>query len=368
MRLERMATGRAIEWGVVAGVIWAGHVVSGVVATAVENSSGNWAIVVHGGAGSSPAKFSRNENESRYASLQQVLRKGKEILEAGGSSLDAVEMAIRMLEDDPQFNAGKGAVFNAAGSHELDASIMDGRTGQGGAVAGVKTVRNPISLARLVMTNTRHVLLASDGADAFAREMNIPATPQNYFHTESARREWEAARQRRQSEGNQSDFGVPPFRWRAEESASVHYGTVGCVALDSQGNLAAGTSTGGLTNKLYGRIGDSPILGAGTFADNATCAVSATGIGELFIRGALAHDVSAQMRYAQKGLPAALHDVIHNQLRPNTGGMIAVDKNGVIAVEFNTQGMASGAADSHGRWEIDWDVTQSRIADPTEQP
>ncbi|HRX81608.1 MAG TPA: isoaspartyl peptidase/L-asparaginase, partial [Pirellulaceae bacterium] len=225
-----------------------------------------YAVALHGGAGSDWLKLDADGQAATKESLRQAVTIGKTILAEGGTSLDAVEQVIRHLENDPIFNAGKGAVFNSAGGHELDASIMDGRDRSCGAVTGVKTVKNPISLARLVMQETRHVLLSSDGADLFAKEKGVDFVDQKYFWTQRRYDAWQRVKQ---------------------QQADDHKGTVGCVALDTHGNLAAGTSTGGLTNKLYGRVGDSPIVGAGTFADNKTCAVSCTGVGENFIRNAI---------------------------------------------------------------------------------
>jgi beta-aspartyl-peptidase (threonine type) len=307
----------------------------GIAAEESTESDRRWAIVLHGGAGTSPADLSKEANEQRRQGLRQALEVGTKRLSDGGSSLDAVEAVIRVLEDDPQFNAGRGAVYNSVGRHELDASIMDGKTSMAGAVAGVTIVKNPISLARRVMTQTRHVLLAGPGADQFAREQQVELVDNQYFDTPDAKREWEELRAKRQKENG-------------------HMGTVGCVALDLQGNLAAGTSTGGLTDKKYGRIGDSPIIGAGTFAQNGVCAISCTGIGELFIRNALAHDVSAQIRYGNKPLDAAMHHAIHEKLEKDTGGMIGVDAQGNMNAQFNTAGMAAALADSTGRLEILW--------------
>jgi beta-aspartyl-peptidase (threonine type) len=297
----------------------------------------DFAIALHGGAGAAPDKMSPEERAAMEASLKQALTIGKNILEQGGTSLDAVEQVIRFLEDDPRFNAGRGAVFNSEGGHELDASIMDGRDKSCGAVAGVTTVKNPISLARLVMTRTRHVLLAAEGADRFAEEMGVDRVEQKYFWTQRRFDDWQRARKQEQDRAGQSD---------------KHKGTVGCVALDKHENLAAGTSTGGLTNKKFGRVGDSPIVGAGTYADNATCAVSCTGIGEQFIRNAVAYDVAAQMAYQQRPLAEAVTSVIHHKLRAGDGGLIAVAHDGTIAMDFNTPGMARAAADSTGRFQI----------------
>lgn len=300
-----------------------------------------FAIAVHGGAGDDPAKLSAEEREAREASLREAVAIGVNVLKAGGASLDAVEQVIRHLEDDPHFNAGRGAVFNADGGHELDASIMDGRDKSCGAVAGVRTVKNPISLARRVMTHTRHVLLIGEGADRFAREMGVEQVDQDYFSTPRQRENFERFRQ-----------SHPPTKKPEKSREEGHMGTVGCVALDRHGNLAAGTSTGGVTNKMFGRIGDSPIVGAGTYADNATCAVSCTGMGEYFIRHAVAHDISARMAYQNASLTDAVAHLMHTTLPRNTGGVIAVDKNGRIVLDFNTVGMARAAADSTGRLEV----------------
>ena len=262
--------------------------------------------------------------------MKAALTIGTDILKGGGKSLDAVEAVVRFLEDDAQFNAGRGAVFNAVGGHELDASIMDGKTLACGAVAGVSTTKNPIGLARLVMTDTRHVLLSGPGADQFAKEKKVTLVTQDYFHTHSARKAWQDSR------------------------AKHSKGTVGCVALDSQGNLAAATSTGGLSNKQFGRVGDSPIIGAGTYADNATCAVSCTGVGKDYIHRAIANDMAAQMRYAQIPIEEAANEILTQRLTKGTGGIIAVDKDGKITMQFNTGGMARAAADSKGRFDVLW--------------
>lgn len=308
-----------------------------------------WAIAIHGGAGSSPGNFSAEANTRREEAMQEALDVGVGILQSGGSSLDAVEAVIRFLEDDPQFNAGKGAVFNAAGGHELDASIMDGRNRAAGAVAGVSRIRNPISAARLVMTETRHVLLAGQGAEQFAEANDLEMVDNEYFDTPATVRRWREFQERlkhRQQGTDQAAELLP--------DTGSYYGTVGCVARDVEGNLAAGTSTGGMTNKKFGRVGDSPIVGAGTWADNETCAVSCTGIGEQFIRNAVAHDVSARMQYQQCSIDQAISDILENRLRPGDGGMIAVDRQGRVFMGFNTGGMARAAADSSGRSEVIW--------------
>jgi beta-aspartyl-peptidase (threonine type) len=302
--------------------------------TAAEPTS-NYAIAIHGGAGNAPATEEWRKN--RHTVLDQALKTGRKMLQSGRSSLDTVEAVVRILEDSPYFNAGKGAVFNAAGNHELDATIMDGRDRSAGAVGGVKTVRNPISLARRVMTDTKHVLLAADGADQFGAQYKddpmIKIVPNSYFSTDHQRQRLERVRRREQ-----------------RDSDSI--GTVGCAALDTDGNLAAATSTGGLNNKRFGRLGDSPIAGAGTFADNKTCAVSCTGIGEDFIRNAVAYDVSARMEYRNDSLDKAVGDILADQTRRVRGGIIAVSHDGQVVMRFNTEGMARAHADSTGRFEI----------------
>jgi L-asparaginase / beta-aspartyl-peptidase len=298
-------------------------------------------IAIHGGAGVISRASMSEENERAYhADLGRALDAGYAVLEKGGTSLDAVVAAVKILEDSPLFNAGKGAVFSHAGVNELDAAIMDGRTQKAGAVAGVRHVRNPIDLARLVMERTPHVLLAGEGAEEFALEQGMELVPGSYFYTE---RRW------KQLEDAQ----------KAERTASVaddisYFGTVGAVARDRDGNLAAATSTGGMTNKRWGRVGDSPIIGAGTYADNATCAVSATGSGEYFIRAVVAHEICARVRLSGVTAAAAARDVIHGRLKDigGDGGVIVVDRDGAISLEFNTEGMFRGARDSKGRRDI----------------
>ena len=287
-----------------------------------EKAEQPYGLVIHGGAGTITRENMSTEKEAEYISkLTAALKTGYAILENGGSGLDAVEATIKVMEDSPLFNAGKGAVFTGAGTNELDASIMDGATLQGGAVAGVKTVKNPISAARKVMEKTGHVLLAGEGADAFAKEQGLDIVDNSYFHTEHR------------------------FKSliKAKEKEMEKHGTVGCVALDKKGNLAAGTSTGGLTNKRWGRVGDSPIIGAGTYASNETCAVSATGQGEYFIRGSVAFDIAAQMDYEKKSVQTAAQAVIDKLTeRGGTGGVIVMDRKGNIAMPFNTEGMYRG--------------------------
>ena len=293
-------------------------------------------LVIHGGAGKIEKASMPPEVEAEYtAKLNEVLQAGYKVLADGGSSLDAVEKAINLMEDSPLFNAGKGAVFTNNGVNELDASIMEGKTLNAGAVAGVKHIKNPISLARLVMEKSPHVMLACDGAEIFARENGVELVEQEYFYTDSR---WKSLQRELEKEkGNQqSSIG--------SDLEVDRLGTVGCVAIDKDGNLAAGTSTGGMTNKKFGRIGDSPVIGAGTYAKNETCAVSGTGHGEFFIRLGIAKDVSDLMEYKGLFLQDAANEVIYKKLKDldGVGGIIALDKNGNIAMPFNTSGMFRG--------------------------
>ncbi len=319
-----------------------------------EKPKMQYAIAIHGGAGSSPTRFSKEANARRTESMRTALQIGTDILKAGGTALDATESVVLFLENDPQFNAGRGAVFNAAGSHELDASIMDGRTKACGAVAGVSRVKHPISLARLVMTDTEHVLLSGPGAEMFAASKGLIMVEPNYFDTDATLKAWQRARAKVGERSALEAKGEEALELVDLDTGS-YLGTVGCVALDSNGNLAAATSTGGLTNKKFGRIGDSPIIGAGNYADNETCAISGTGIGEQYIRNVVAFDVAAQMKYRNVSLQAAIDDNLQNRLKPGDGGIIGVDHDGNIYMAFNTQGMARAAADSSGRFEVHWD-------------
>jgi L-asparaginase / beta-aspartyl-peptidase len=294
------------------------------------------AIVVHGGAGSlQPGTHSQQEEAAIRADIGRALEAGHAILEAGGSALDAVTAAVEILEDSPHFNAGRGAVFNADGEHELDASIMNGATRAAGAVAGVRRIRNPVLAARAVMERSPHVMLAGDGAERFAAEAGIAFVDAAWFHTERRRQALEAARERE----------------AAQAPADPPRGTVGAVALDRHGHLAAATSTGGMTNKRWGRIGDAPIIGAGTWADDR-CAVSATGWGEFYIRTAAAHEICARLRYAGESIAAAANDVVMRQVPElgGDGGVIALDARGQVAAPFNTAGMSRGYIGPQGRW------------------
>ena len=292
-----------------------------------------YALAIHGGAGAMSRDLMTAEMEVQYrAGLEAALKKGEEILKNGGSAMDAVEATIHILEDNPLFNAGKGAVFTHEETVELDASFMDGETGNAGAVAGIKSIRHPISAARLVMDSSVHVMMAGEGADKFASSFGLEVVENSYFHTE-----------RRLKQVQEKKAGEEP-------KVLKKHGTVGCVALDKDGNLAAGTSTGGMTNKRYGRVGDAPIIGAGTYANNESCAVSCTGHGEYFIRNVVAYDVSALMQYGNKSLQEAGDHIIHEKLvkQNASGGLISLDKDGNIHMPFNSAGMFRGVIKSDG--------------------
>src|SRR5450759_3873815 len=287
-----------------------------------------WAIVMHGGAGGISRENITPEMDKEYrASLLIALNTGKKILAEGGTALDAVEQTIRIMEDNPLFNAGKGAVFTHDGKNELDAAIMDGSNLSAGAVAGVTDIKNPITAARYVMTKSEHVMLTGAGASQFAKEQGLEIVPPSYFYTEKR------------------------FNELQEILKKEKNGTVGCCALDKNGNLAAGTSTGGMTDKRYNRVGDAPIIGAGTYANNSTCAVSATGHGEYFIRWTVAHDISALMEYKGLSLRDASELFVNDKLvkAGGSGGVICVDKSGNISMPFNSMGMFRGFATADGK-------------------
>ena len=318
-------------------------------------------LVIHGGAGTILRSELSPEMEAEYTSaLSAALNAGYDVLESGGTSLDAVVATIRIMEDSPLFNAGHGAVMNAEGICELDASIMNGADRSAGAIAGVHRVRNPITLARDVMEKSRHVMLTGDGAEIFAQQVGHTLVDNSYFQTERRRKQLEKAREIEAQEDSdrakqgQQERAFSEFEHKkTDEMPGRKWGTVGCVALDQHGNLAAGTSTGGMTNKRFGRIGDSPIIGAGNYADNATCAVSATGHGEYFIRAVAGYDVAARMRYAGKSVAEAAQATIDEiGALGGTGGVIAIDRKGGIAVPFNTPGMYRGWHLSDGVAEI----------------
>lgn len=293
------------------------------------------ALVIHGGAGVIDRDKLGAEDEALIrADLARALDAGQAVLAQGGAAMDAAIAAVRVLEDSPRFNAGHGAVFNAKGEHELDASVMEGHTRRAGAIAGVRTIRNPVELAHRVMEASPHVMLMGDGAEAFADEhADIARVPNTYFDTEARRRQLELAQQK---ENAQALDDLPTVE-------GAYFGTVGAVALDRQGHVAAATSTGGMTNKKWGRVGDSPIIGAGTYADDR-CGVSGTGWGEFFIRAAVAHDICARMAYGGATLEEAADDVIMKVVPAlgGDGGAIALDAQGNIAMPFNTTGMYRG--------------------------
>jgi beta-aspartyl-peptidase (threonine type) len=310
-----------------------------------------WALVIHGGAGIIERKDMSQETEAAYrAALARALKAGSDVLERGGSSLDAIEAAIRLMEDDPLFNAGRGAVFTAEGRNELDAAVMDGATLKAGAVAGVTRTRHPITLARAVMEKSPHVMMVGSGADAFATDQKLEQVDPAFFFTERRWRGLETELKRRGAPMPQRPAGAPAQSASAERAPldERKFGTVGVVALDRQGNIAAGTSTGGTTGKRWGRVGDAPIIGAGTYASNESCAVSATGTGEYFIRLTVAREICVQRQYGGKTLQQAADEVIQKRLTAigGDGGAIAVAPDGEIAWSFNTSGMyrASAAA------------------------
>lgn len=297
------------------------------------------AIAIHGGAGTIDKEKMTNEKRAAYENkLREAINTGYQLLEQGKSSQDAVIAAIQILEDSPLFNAGRGAVYTFDGKHELDASIMDGKTLNAGAVSGVKTVKSPILLAKKIMDESVHVMLSGEGAERFAAEQGLPLVKNSYFNTEHRYQSLLKAKERiKKTEQEIKDFRA------AHDALPAHYkmGTVGAVALDKQGNIAAGTSTGGMTAKRYGRIGDSPVIGAGTYANNKSCAVSATGHGEYFIRYHVAADICARMQYQGLSLKKAAHQVVNGVLKEagGSGGIIALDQQGNITMPFNTQGM-----------------------------
>lgn len=305
-----------------------------VTAQGQSHSSSETAIVIHGGAGSMSADKMSEEKKSAYRdALRTALREGNDVLQNGGSALDAVEAAITTMESDTLFNAARGAVLTSENTVELDAAIMDGKTRNAGALTGVKTVKHPIRLARTIMEESYHVMFAHDGAEAFAEEQGLERVENEYFIIES----------RRSSSGDGAGT--------SQTSTSTHekFGTVGAVALDEDGNLAAGTSTGGISDKKFGRVGDSPIIGAGTYASNKSCAVSATGQGEFFIRGVAAHSIAARVRFGGTSLKKAAQSTIDEiEALGGVGGVIALTRDGTIATPFSTSGMFRAYVDTEG--------------------
>jgi L-asparaginase / beta-aspartyl-peptidase len=309
----------------------------------MQTEEGRIGLAIHGGAGTiAPNRMTPALESDLRAGLQRALDDGHKILQDGGSSLDAVVASVRAMEDNPLFNAGKGAVFTSAGTHEMDAAIMDGKTLKAGSVGGLRRVKNPIGLARAVMENSPHVMLVGEGAEFFAREMGVELVDETYFYTEER---WAALQRVQKAEAE--------ARGRGKEfviSDQDRHGTVGAVALDRGGNLATATSTGGNTNKRPGRLGDTPIIGAGTYANNETCAMSATGDGEYFIRLVAGHELSALMKHSAMPLERAAQTVIDKiGDLGGTGGLISIDKDGNISLPFNTAGMYRGFVDSTGQ-------------------
>ncbi len=300
----------------------------------------NFSIAIHGGAGTILRSTMTPELQTQYeAGLRDALDTGYNILASGGSSLDAVEAAVVKLEDFPLFNAGKGAVFNNVGGHEMDAAIMSGKGLEAGAACGISHVKNPVKLARAIMDHSEHVILCGAGAEQFARTQNLAFEDDAYFYMEQRYQQWQEALKEDKVQLDHSD---------------KKFGTVGAVAFDLQGNLAAATSTGGMTNKKFGRIGDSPVPGAGTYANNSTCAISCTGHGELFLRCVVAYDISCLMEYKGLSLKEACDVVVYDKLVKigGEGGLIAIDKLGNIEMPFNSDGMYRACRNSAGRNEI----------------
>ncbi|MDQ3245313.1 MAG: isoaspartyl peptidase/L-asparaginase [Pseudomonadota bacterium] len=314
--------------------------------TAAQAQPAEWKLVIHGGAGViERSRISPDKDREIRSALDRALAAGSKVLEAGGSALDAVEASVRLLEDDPNFNAGKGAVFTYDERNELDASIMDGRTRAAGAVAGATATRNPIALARAVMEKSQHVFLSGEGADEFSREQGLEQAPPEYFATPNRRRQLEELKANKVS----------------ALDVEYKYGTVGAVALDAQGHVAAATSTGGMTGKRWGRIGDSPIIGAGTYADDRACAVSATGHGEYFIRTSVAHEICARVRLSgETGQRAADAVMAEVKALGGDGGVIVVTPKGEMVYSFNTPGMYRGKASSAGRTVALYDPSDER--------
>jgi beta-aspartyl-peptidase (threonine type) len=326
------------------------------------NNMENFVLVVHGGAGTILKKNMSPEKELAYTNkLTEALKAGHAILKEGGSSVDAVQKTINILEDSPLFNAGKGAVYTNSEKNEMDASIMEGKTLNAGAVAGVTVVKNPIDAAKAVMEKSEHVMMAGDGADEFAKKQGLEIVKPSYFHDQNRLNQLRKVKDQEKTildhDGDDRGELLPDsseIEFNVDMNPDKKFGTVGAVALDQHGNLAAGTSTGGMTNKRYNRIGDSPIIGAGTYANNNTCAVSSTGHGEYFIRGVVAYDVSAIMEYSGVSLDEAATTVIHEKLEEmgGKGGVIALDREGNYVFRFNTAGMYRGVVKADGSVEV----------------
>lgn len=311
-----------------------------------------YSLVIHGGAGTILRQQLTPEMEKAYTdALREALQAGYRILQSSGSSLDAVEAAVRVMEDNPLFNAGKGAVFTAEGKNELDAAIMNGKTLEAGSVAGVTIVKNPITAARAVMEKSKHVMLIGEGANRFAKEAGLEIVDPSYFRTEER---WRGLQRARELDSIAEKSDTASKAMLGAEFRDYKYGTVGAVAVDKQGNLAAATSTGGMTNKKFGRVGDAPIIGAGTYANNVTCAISCTGWGEYFIRLSVARTVSDLVEYRGATLKNAAEEVIMKKVPAlgGDGGLIGIDKDGHMTMPFNTAGMYRGAITVDGKMEV----------------
>jgi len=318
-----------------------------------QNKEQKYIMVIHGGAGTLTRKNMSVEKEAAYrAALTLALQTGYKTLKAGKTSLDAVEATIHVMEDSPLFNAGKGAVFTHDGKNEMDAAIMEGKTMMAGAVAGVTTIKNPISAARAVMEKSEHVMMVGQGAETFAKQAGITIVDPKYFYTKER---WDGLQQAIKEDSTQAvlDHGSKKSMKLGTVNHDFKFGTVGAVALDQAGNLAAGTSTGGMTNKKYGRVGDAPIIGAGTYANNATAGISCTGWGEFYIRNVVAHDISAMMEYKNMSVASAAAAAIEKVGKMGgDGGLIALDAKGHVAMPFNTEGMYRGTVTEDGEIEI----------------
>jgi len=302
-----------------------------------------FSLAIHGGAGTLVKGMMTPELEAKYTlALKQALEAGFKLLEAGKTAVEAVEESVRLLEDSPLFNAGKGSVFTATESHEMDASIMDGKTLNAGGVSLITGIKNPVTLARDVMEKSEHVFLAGEGAMQFAKELNYSFEDPSYFYDEFRHKQWLEIKD------------TDSFQLDHSKKKDSKFGTVGAVACDQDGNIAAATSTGGMTNKKWGRVGDSPMIGAGNYANNKTCAISCTGSGEFFIRGVVAYDVACLMEHKGMSLEAASNEVINKRILEisGDGGLIAVDAEGNIAMPFNTEGMYRALKSSNGKDEV----------------
>lgn len=303
------------------------------------NERTEWALALHGGAGTISQDLPDSIKQNYYEGLEEALSVGESVLMEGGSALDAIEQVVRSLEDNPLFNAGNGSVFTIDGTHELDAAIMDGSTMQAGALTGLTTVKNPISLARIVMEESRHIFFSGNGAEQYADQTDVERVPNDHFHTERRFRQWQQAQEQ--------SYNPNPVTDPNSHIDDIKFGTVGAVAIDKDGNLAAATSTGGMTNKQFGRVGDVPIIGSGTFA-NHVAAISATGWGERIMEQVSANTIANLMEFGDYSLEAAVDFVLTERLQPGDAGFIAVDSNGNIVMDMNTTGMFRGSINSHG--------------------